>query len=80
VQVLSELEAKSRQVVFEASALTNARQQLAALDAQRREAALAVEEMLGAKGAALDDMAKEERLRQIRAVEAAYQVRLNGAF
>ena len=35
---------------------------------------MAVEEMLGAKGAALDDRAKEERLRQIRAVEEAYQV------
>ena len=74
MQVLSELEARSKQVAFEASALTTARQQLAALDAQRRAAALAVEEMLGAKGAALDDRAKEQRLRQIRAVEEAYQV------
>jgi hypothetical protein len=62
-------------VAFESHALTAAREQLVALDAQRREAALAVEEALATAGAQLGDAAKGERLRQIRMVEEAYQVR-----
>jgi hypothetical protein len=73
-QVIAELEARSKQVAFESHALTAAREQLVALDAQRREAALAVEEALATAGAQLGDAAKVERLRQIRLVEEAYQV------
>ncbi len=51
------------------------RKQLSALEAQRRDAARAAEAALAAELAKLDDRAKEERLKQVAAVEAAYEVR-----
>jgi hypothetical protein len=74
LQVVAELQQRSKQVAFEAAALTSQRQQLAALDAQRRAALRAIEDSLSTAGALLDDRAKEEKLRQIRLAEEAYQV------
>jgi alkylhydroperoxidase family enzyme len=74
LQVVAELQQRSKQVAFEAAALTNMRQQLAALDAQRRAALRAIDDALATAGARLDDRAKEEKLRQIRCTEEAYQV------
>lgn len=74
LQVVAELQQHSKQVAFEAAALTSQRQQLAALDAQRRAALRAIEDSLSTAGARLDDRAKEEKLRQIRLAEEAYQV------
>lgn len=54
--------------------MTSQRQQLAAIDAQRRAALRAVEDSMATAGARLDDRAKEEKLRQIRLAEEAYQV------
>lgn len=73
-QVVAELQQRSKQVAFEAAALTSQRQQLAALDAQRRAALRVIEDSLSTAGAQLDDRAKEEKLRQIRLAEEAYQV------
>jgi hypothetical protein len=73
-QVVAELQQRSKQVAFEAAALTSQRQHLAALDAQRRAAIRAIEDSLATAGARLDDRAKEEKLRQIRLAEEAYQV------
>jgi len=50
------------------------RRQLSALEAQRRGAARASEAALAAELARLEDRAREEKLRQVAAVEAAYQV------
>lgn len=72
--MVAELQQRSKQVAFEAAALTSQRQQLAALDAQRRAAIRAIEDSLATAGARLDDRAKEEKLRQIRLAEEAYQV------
>lgn len=74
LQVVAELEQRSKQVAFDSSALTTQRQQLAALDAQRRAAMRAIDDSLAAAGARLDDRSKEEKLKQIRLVEEAYQV------
>jgi hypothetical protein len=76
-QVVAELQQRSKQVAFEAAALTSQRQQLAALDAQRRAALRTIEDSLSTAGARLDDRAKEEKLRQIRMAEEAYQVGRN---
>lgn len=73
-QVVAELEQRSKQVAYDAAALTSQRQQLVALDAQRRAALRAIEDSLASAGARLDDRAKEEKLRQIRLAEEAYQV------
>lgn len=73
-QVVAELQQRSKQVAYEAAALTSQRQQLAALDAQRRAALRAIEDSLATAGARLDDRAKEEKLKQIRLAEEAYQV------
>jgi hypothetical protein len=78
-QVVAELQQRSKQVAFEAAALTSQRQQLAALDAQRRAAIRAIEDSLATAGARLDDRAKEEKLRQIRLAEEAYQVTAHAA-
>lgn len=51
------------------------RQHIAALEEQRRAAARAAEAALAAELAVHDDRAKAERLRQVAAVESAYQVR-----
>lgn len=74
VQVVAELQQRSKQVAYETAALTSQRQQLAALDAQRRAALRAIEESLASATARLDDKAKEEKLKQIRLTEEAYQV------
>lgn len=76
-QLVAELEQRSKAAAFEASALTSQRAQLAALEAQRRDALRVVEERLATATARLDDRAAEERLKQVRLVEEAYQV---GAF
>jgi hypothetical protein len=71
---VAELEQRSKQVSYETAALTSQRQQLAALDAQRRAAMRRIEESLATAGSRLDDRAKEQKLRQIRMAEEAYQV------
>jgi hypothetical protein len=74
--VVAELEQRSKQVAYDSAALTAQRQQLAALDAQRRAALRSIEDAMSAAASRLDDRAKEEKLKQIRLVEEAYQVRL----
>lgn len=74
MQVVAELQQRTKQVAFEATALTSQRQQLAALDAQRRAALRAIEDSLATAGARLDDRAKEEKLKQIRLAEESYEV------
>lgn len=74
LQVVAELEQRSKQVAFDSAALTAQRQQLAALDSQRRAAMRAIDDSLSAAGARLNDRSKEEKLKQIRLVEEAYQV------
>eukprot|EP00879_Flechtneria_rotunda_P024784 GHRR01026296.1.p1 GENE.GHRR01026296.1~~GHRR01026296.1.p1 ORF type:complete len:543 (+),score=250.86 GHRR01026296.1:796-2424(+) len=76
-QVVAELEQRSKQVAFDSAALTAQRQQLAALDAQRRTALHAVEDSLAAATSRLDDAAKGQKLKQIRMVEEAYQASLS---
>jgi hypothetical protein len=75
VQVVAELEQRSKQVAYDSAALTAQRQQLSALDAQRRAALRSIEDAMAAAASRLDDRAKEEKLKQIRLVEEAYQVR-----
>jgi hypothetical protein len=79
LQVVAELEQRSKQVAYDSAALTAQRQQLAALDAQRRAALRSIEDAVSAAASRLDDRAKEEKLKQIRLVEEAYQVRVNVA-
>lgn len=74
---MAELEQRSKQVAFDSAALTAQRQQLAALDAQRRAAVRGVEDTMAAAASRLDDRAKEEKLKQIRLAEEAYQVLLD---
>jgi len=74
-QVVAELERRSKQVAHDSAALVAQRQQLAALDAQRRAALRAIDDTLATAGARLDDRSKEEKLKQIRLVEEAYQAR-----
>jgi hypothetical protein len=50
------------------------RQQLSALEAQRRAAARAAEDALAGELARLDDRAKEQKLLQVEAAERAYEV------
>eukprot|EP00775_Hariotina_reticulata_P010320 gene10320-10477_t len=76
-QVVAELERRSKQVAHDSAALTAQRQQLAALDAQRRAALRAIDDSLATAGARLDDRSKEEKLKQIRVVEEAYQTSLS---
>lgn len=78
--MVAELEQRSKQVAFDSAALSAQRQQLAALDAQRRAAMRAIDDSLAAAGARLDDRSKEEKLKQIRLVEEAYQVTGFGKF
>ncbi|GBF94025.1 hypothetical protein Rsub_07293 [Raphidocelis subcapitata] len=76
--VAAELEARTKAAAFEADALASQREQLAALDAQRREASRAAEAALASELARLDDRAKQERLRQVQAVERAYEASVGG--
>lgn len=73
-QVVSELEQRSKAAAFEAAALASARAQLAALEAQRRDALRGIEAGLATAAARLDDRAAEQRLKQVRLVEEAYEV------
>jgi len=57
-RLLQSFELRSKQVAHDSAALTAQRQQLAALDAQRRAALRAIEDTLATAGARLDDRSK----------------------
>lgn len=61
--------------VLQAASLSTERQQLAALEEERRGLLRQLEAETAAELARLDDRAKEEKLKQVAAVERAYQVR-----
>lgn len=64
------------QVEYQATTLVAERQQLDALEAQRRAALQEAEQSLLGELARVDDQAKAARLAQVEAVEAAYQASL----
>jgi hypothetical protein len=68
--------AACRQVEYQATTLVAERQQLDALEAQRRAALQEAEQSLLGELARVDDQAKAARLAQVEAVEAAYQASL----
>ncbi|GIL59135.1 hypothetical protein Vafri_14052 [Volvox africanus] len=74
--VVSELEMRTRAVAMQAASLSTERQQLAALEEQRRAMLRQLEADTATEMARLDDRAKEEKLKQIAAVEKAYQANL----
>ncbi|EFJ44153.1 hypothetical protein VOLCADRAFT_95633 [Volvox carteri f. nagariensis] len=74
--VVSELELRTRAVALQAASLSSERQQLAALEEQRRAMLRQLEAETASEMARLDDRAKEEKLRQIAAMEKAYQANL----
>ncbi|GLI62440.1 hypothetical protein VaNZ11_005061, partial [Volvox africanus] len=74
--VVSELEMRTRAVAMQAASLSTERQQLAALEEQRRAMLRQLESDTATEMARLDDRAKEEKLKQIAAVEKAYQANL----
>eukprot|EP00198_Chlamydomonas_reinhardtii_P012485 XP_001701822.1 centriole proteome protein [Chlamydomonas reinhardtii] len=74
--VVSELELRTRAVALQAASLSTERQQLAALEEERRGLLRQLEAETAAELARLDDRAKEEKLKQVAAVERAYQANL----
>ncbi|KAG2434986.1 hypothetical protein HYH02_011985 [Chlamydomonas schloesseri] len=74
--VVSELELRTRAVALQAASLSTERQQLAALEEERRALLRQLEAETAAELARLDDRAKEEKLKQVAAVERAYQANL----
>ncbi|KAG2425932.1 hypothetical protein HXX76_013306 [Chlamydomonas incerta] len=74
--VVSELELRTRAVALQAASLSTERQQLAALEEERRGLLRQLEAETAAELARLDDRSKEEKLKQVAAVERAYQANL----
>ncbi|KXZ54196.1 hypothetical protein GPECTOR_5g290 [Gonium pectorale] len=74
--VVSELELRTRAVALQAASLSTERQQLAALEEQRRAMLRQLDAEAANEMTRLDDRAKEEKLRQIATVERAYQENL----
>eukprot|EP00798_Chlamydomonas_sp_ICE-L_P022282 gene22282-29358_t len=75
-KVVSELEVRSKAVAMQAASLNSERQQIMALQAERREQLRNVEIAMAAETTRLDDKAKAEKLKQVGLVEAAYQSNL----
>ena len=55
------------------------RQQLSLLETERRAALRQHEDELAAEAQRLDDVAKEQRLRQVESMEQAYQTQLQAS-
>ena len=71
--MVSELELRSKAVALQANSLSAERQQLSALEAERRAALRELESALTSEMVRLDDRAKEEKLKQVASMEKAYQ-------
>ena len=66
-------ELRSKAVALQANSLSAERQQLSALEAERRAALRELESALTSEMVRLDDRAKEEKLKQVASMEKAYQ-------